>query len=129
MGLVLGGGSLLNQVGRELNTAMERALAPLEVTAQQAALLLHTRGSTTPSQLADLLGTDSAGMTRLLDRLEDKGLLRRVRHPGDRRSVVVELTGRGQVGHQLFAGFTTTEITQITTLLQRMLTNLGGPRR
>jgi hypothetical protein len=41
IGLVLGGGSLLHQVGRELATAVERQLAPYEVTAQQAALLLH----------------------------------------------------------------------------------------
>ncbi|MEV0269148.1 MarR family transcriptional regulator [Hamadaea sp. NPDC050747] len=137
-GLVLGGGSLLNQVGRELTTTTERLLAPLGLTSQQAALLLHaSRGDAPgPSALRAALGTDTAGMTRLLDRLEDKGLLRRVRHPSDRRAVVIELTdaGRallprippvfGQVSRQVFAGFSASEVGVMTAMLQRMLTNL-----
>jgi DNA-binding MarR family transcriptional regulator len=139
LGLVLGGGSLLNQVGRELTTATERMLAPLGLTAQQAALLLHaSRGEATgPSALKAALGTDTAGMTRLLDRLEDKGLLRRARHPSDRRAVVIELTdaGRallprippvfGQVSQRAFAGFTADEVGAMTGMLQRMLANLA----
>jgi DNA-binding MarR family transcriptional regulator len=35
-------------------------------------------------------------MTRLLDRLEGKGLIRRRNHPGDRRSIVIALTGQGR---------------------------------
>jgi DNA-binding MarR family transcriptional regulator len=138
LGLVLGGGSLLNQVGRELTTATERLLAPLGLTAQQAALLLHaSRGDApTPSTLRVALGTDTAGMTRLLDRLADKGLLRRTRHPSDRRAVVIELTDAakallprippvfGQVSRQVFAGFSAAEVSAMTGLLQRMLTNL-----
>jgi DNA-binding MarR family transcriptional regulator len=135
--LVLGGGSLLNQVGRELTTAVERQLAPLGLTAQQAAVILHAAGEPiTPRRLAELVGTDTAGMTRLLDRLADKDLIRRTRHPEDRRSLLVELTdaGRALVPHlppvfgrvinQLFTGFTQAEITQVTTLLERMHTNL-----
>lgn len=137
--LVLGGGSLLNQVGRELTTAVERQLAPLGLTAQQAAVLLHaSREPTTPRRLAELVGTDTAGMTRLLDRLADKDLLRRTRHPEDRRSLLVELTdaGRallpqlppvfGRVTNQLFTGFTQDEIAAVTGLLERMHANLTG---
>jgi hypothetical protein len=72
--LVLGGGSLIHRVSRELRTALEAQLAPFGVTAQQAGLLLRSaRQEISPNQLAPLLGTDTAGMTRLLDRLEDKG--------------------------------------------------------
>ncbi|WP_188194579.1 MarR family winged helix-turn-helix transcriptional regulator [Nonomuraea sp. SYSU D8015] len=136
--LVLGGGSLLVQVGRELNTETERRLAPLGLTVQQAALLLHAaRGDVTPSLLKSRLGTDTAGMTRLLDRLEAKGLLRRARHPEDRRSIVIELTdeGRalvpglppifGKISHQVFAGFSPQEIAQVTDMLRRILRNLA----
>jgi len=139
IGLVLGGGSLLNQVARELSTTLERQLAPLDVTAQQAALLLHAaREESSPNRLAAALGTDTAGMTRLLDRLEDKGLTTRRRHPGDRRSVIVELTGKGKallprlapgfgrVTRQLLAGFSTEEIDELTGLLGRMLDNLAA---
>ena len=135
--LVLGGGSLLSLVGRELTTALERQFAAYDVTSQQAALLLHVAsGNTSPSQLTHALGTDTAGMTRLLDRLVAKGLVRRGRHPDDRRSIVVELTaagGRvlpnvapvfGRVTKQLLAGFSAPEVEQLSGLLRRMLTNL-----
>lgn len=139
MGLVLGGGSLLHQVGRDLGTALERQLARLDVTAQQAALLMHAgQRESTPSQLMAVLGTDTAGMTRLLDRLESKGLLHRRRHPADRRAVVIELTDRGRslvpqlppifgrVTSQLLAGFSAAEIGQLTAMLERMRENLRG---
>src|SRR5205807_7715684 len=97
IGLVLGGGSKLQLVSRELNTLVDRLFAPFGVTAQQAAVLLHAaRGATGPNQLAAAVATDTAGMTRLLDRLETKGFLTRQKHPEDRRAVVVELTGEGQ---------------------------------
>jgi DNA-binding MarR family transcriptional regulator len=140
LGLVLGGGSLLNQVGRELATAVDRQLAPAGITAQQAALLLHaSRGQRTPSQLMTLLGTDTAGMTKLLDRLQDKGLIERRRHPTDRRAVLIALTDEGQallprvrpafgrVTSQLLDGFTAEEIVQLTGMLERMLGNLRAP--
>lgn len=139
---VLGGGALLNQVGRELTTVLDRAFASLGLTTQQAALLLHaSREPTSPSRLLQVLGTDSAGMTRLLDRLETKGLLRRQRHAGDRRSIVIELTaaGRdlvphlppvfGRVTNQLFAGFTPDEIATCAAMLHRMLANLTAEPR
>jgi DNA-binding MarR family transcriptional regulator len=137
LGLALGGGSLVHQVGRDLGLALERELAPLDVTAQQAALLLHAaREETRPSQLLARLGTDTAGMTRLLDRLEVKGLIQRGRNPGDRRSIVIELTGAGRalvprigpvfgrVIMRLLAGFSEQEISQLTIMLQRMTDNL-----
>jgi DNA-binding MarR family transcriptional regulator len=35
-------------------------------------------------------------MTKLLDRLESKGLLQRRPHPDDRRAVMIELTDEGR---------------------------------
>src|SRR5262245_61728109 len=125
--LLLGGGAMLSRVGRELTTVLDRRFAEFDVTTQQAALLIHAAGQpTSPSQLTEALGTDTAGMTRLLDRLEAKGLLRRRRHDDDRRAIVIELTesGRelvprlprvfGQVNTRLFAGFTDQEIETCT---------------
>lgn len=138
MELVLGGGSLLHQVGRELSTTLERRLAPLEVTAQQAALLMHAVAEPSPTGLMRVLGTDTAGMTKLIDRLESKGMLVRRRNPHDRRAVVVELTDRGRallprlppvfgrVTHQLLAGFSDEEIGQLTAMLRRMRENLAA---
>lgn len=135
--LVLGGSSLLNKVARELGNALDRRLVPLGVTTQQAALLLHaSRRPARPNELAAELGTDTAGATRLLDRLEAKGLLTRGRHPDDRRAIVVELTPAGyalvprlapcfgRVARQLQAGFSAEDVQRLTELLGRMLENL-----
>jgi DNA-binding MarR family transcriptional regulator len=137
--LALGGGALLNQVARALKTVLEAQLAPLDLTAQQAALLMTAgHGSGSPAQVAAQIGTDTAGMTRLLDRLERKGLVRRQPHPDDRRSVVIEVTpaGRsllprlppifGRVTRQLFDGFSATELEALTGMLRRMEHNLAA---
>src|SRR2546429_10025755 len=94
---LLAGGSLVPRVARELNSALDRQLAGFDLTAQQAVLLLlAARQRVSPSQLKDRLGTDTAGMTRLLDRLEAKGLLVRSRHPDDRRAIIIEPTEAGR---------------------------------
>ncbi|MFC3984594.1 MarR family winged helix-turn-helix transcriptional regulator [Streptosporangium jomthongense] len=137
---VLAAGRLVQQVGRELRNAVEARLAPFDITSQQAALLLNVlRGQTGPAQLAVVLGTDTAGTTRLLDRMEAKGLISRSRHPSDRRAVVIEATeaGRalapriapvfGQVNRRMLDGVSDEELRALTGLLERMLGNLRSP--
>jgi DNA-binding MarR family transcriptional regulator len=137
--LSLGGGSLLHQVARDLATALDRQLAPFGLTAQQAALLLHVsrQPAASPSQLMTALGTDTAGMTRLADRLEGKHLIKRHPNPQDRRSVLIALTEHGQalvprlgpvfggVTRRLFNGFSAGEIGDLTAMLERMAENLA----
>ncbi len=130
--------SLIPQIAKELRTALESELAPLGLTTQQGAVLMRAAlGERSPRQLAQLVGTDTAGMTRLIDRLVAKGLLARSAHPQDRRAVVVEPTeeGRallpsvfpvfGRVGGRLLDGFSEEETAQATALLRRMLDNLS----
>jgi DNA-binding MarR family transcriptional regulator len=141
IGLVLGGGSLLHQVARDLATALDRQFARFDVTAQQAALLLRASAApSSPSQLMDVLGTDTAGMTKLLDRLEAKGFIARRPNPDDRRSVLIEPTEQGEklvpklapvfgrVTMRLFAGVADDEIATFTALLTRMRANLAAPQ-
>jgi DNA-binding MarR family transcriptional regulator len=138
---LLSGGSLVHRVARELNSALDRQLTGFDLTAQQAVLLLlAARQKVGPSQLKDRLGTDTAGMTRLLDRLEAKNLLTRSRHPDDRRAIIIELTEAGRalvprlapifrrVNGQLLDGLGEDEVLRLTTTLQRMLDNLRGNR-
>ncbi|MFJ4240580.1 MarR family winged helix-turn-helix transcriptional regulator [Streptomyces iakyrus] len=47
-------------------------------------------------RLADDLTLTSSGITRLIDRMEGAGLVRRGPAPGDRRSVLVEATEHGR---------------------------------
>ena len=91
----------------------------------------------TVAELARECQLDTGAMTRLLDRLEAKGLLRRVRNQLDRRVVKIELTelGEGQgaaksrptslrrvLNHHL-RGFSTDEVTQLMHFLRRMIAN------
>lgn len=131
------GAHLLHLAARELNAHLDREFAPLDLTGQQAGLLLRlVPGALSPRQLAPVLGTDHAGMTRLVDRVAGKGLVARQPHPQDRRSIVVGLTDAGlevarllppvfaRVSTRLFAGFTDEETELATGLLGRMLGSL-----
>lgn len=74
-------------------------------------------------------------MTRLLDRLEAKGLCRRVRSEKDRRVVHIELTPQGvaaaeqvpevlsRVYNQAMEGFSRAEWEQLQKLLWRLIGN------
>ena len=94
---------------------------------------LKNAGACTVAELARWLQVDAGAMTRLLDRLEKKGLCKRVRSTEDRRVVKVELTSEGEVALQEvpavlaevmnahLAGFSKTEWQALKTYLQRML--------
>jgi DNA-binding MarR family transcriptional regulator len=52
-------------------------------------------GPKTAGQLADAIGLSTAATTTLLDRLEKRGLIQRVRDAADRRKVLAEMTELG----------------------------------
>lgn len=71
------------------------------LTLTQARLLRSLReGPIGQSELGRLLNLSPASVTRLIDRLEERGLIARERDPGDRRRVAVRLlpAGRRLVG-------------------------------
>lgn len=129
---------LIFHLSRDLATTLDRHMAPFNVTGQQAALLLRSCAvpDATPTQLALWLGTDNPGMTRLLDRLETKGLVQRRTNPTDRRAIVVEPTDAGQtlapdlsstfrtVFSQLVDGIAPDELTVLESLLRRLRNNV-----
>ena len=87
------------------------------------------------AELARELQMDAGAMTRLLDRLEKKGLCKRVRSTEDRRVVMLELTPEGEAAAELvpgvltdvlnahLAGFSKTEWQALMGYLRRMLDN------
>ncbi|MYW05509.1 MarR family transcriptional regulator [Streptomyces sp. SID3343] len=63
---------------------------------QTDALWRLSRGrEMTARRLADLLQCDASTATSMIDRLEKRGLVRRVPHPTDRRAKVIQLTPEG----------------------------------
>ncbi|WP_051020146.1 MarR family winged helix-turn-helix transcriptional regulator [Nocardia araoensis] len=56
--------------------------------------ILELAGPMTPGELGARSGLTTGPTTRLIDRLEDAGYVRRAPVPGDRRKVIVELIGK-----------------------------------
>lgn len=135
--------SLVAHVGRELRTALDRKLLAHGLTSQQAALLLLSRllREPNPVKMAERLGTDAAGMTRLIDRLEKKGLIFRKMSPDDRRSIVVVLGPKSKhvlprlipefrdVEEGLLHGFSKPEVDHLSSMLRRLLKNARNLNR
>jgi DNA-binding MarR family transcriptional regulator len=62
----------------------------LGATEEKTLALLGKRGPLTAGEIAAHTGLTTPSVTGLLDRLESKGMVRRVRDPHDRRRVIVE---------------------------------------
>lgn len=73
-------------------------VAGSEVTASEYALTswLNVVGSATPGELARDLGLSPTTLSAMIDRLVAKKQVRRVRHPEDGRSYVLEPTAKGK---------------------------------
>ncbi len=69
-------------------------------------------------ELAEKLGITTGTLTVMVDKLEQKGLLRRRPHESDRRSYLIELTAAGRehfVSHHEYHLQLTEEITSVLT--------------
>ena len=130
-------GYLVNRVRADLLAAMDRELEPFDVTSAQYIIMGHLvyNLASSASGLCKGIAYDPGAMTRMIDRLEAKGLIRRVRSEDDRRAVVLELTDEGRavfpkmrvkvvgVLNHLMRGFSKAEARQLESLLQRMVAN------
>ena len=140
-------GALLSRVRAEMLAAIDRELsadrrlAPLELSAAQYIIIASLAGPEEPKSASDLckgISYDAGAMTRMLDRLESKGLIRRSRSEQDRRLMNLELTEEGRaayprmkeislaVANRFLRGFTKTEARQLEGFLTRMLDNAQG---
>src|SRR2546426_246384 len=103
-----------------------------EVGALSALRLAGPPHRLSPTRLGKGLMLSSAGVTSRIDRLERRGLVRRLADPDDRRGVIVELTDPGlevvdaAVGavsisdRQLLERLDTREIAQLEAILRKL---------
>ncbi|WP_419785742.1 MarR family winged helix-turn-helix transcriptional regulator [Pseudodesulfovibrio sp.] len=68
----------------------------LTTTQMHTLEILGVHGPLRMKELADRLGVTTGSLTIQADRLEKKDLVRRVPHPTDRRSNVIEMTSTGK---------------------------------
>ncbi len=130
-------GYLMRRVVSGIAHGVDKKLESVGLTnAQWAPLLkLHLGHAATVAELARACLVDAGAMTRMLDRLEAKGLVRRVRSTADRRVVNIELTAEGaraakqipavlcEVQNAHLAGISRDEWLALKSTLQRMLDN------
>ena len=129
-------GSLIARVRVKLFEALDEELAPFDITAAQYVILVNlANGVDSASGLCRGVSYDPGAMTRMIDRLERKGFVRRVRSPEDRRVVTLALTEEGKAVYpklvaraaaatnRRLRGFTKAEAQQLESFLQRMLVN------
>lgn len=130
-------GFLMRQIVGISSTMIDDRMAAYGLTdAQWKPLLMIQQGQCrTAAELARFTCSDAGAVTRLIDRVEAKGLIRRSRSQEDRRVINLELTEEGshtaevvphvlsKVLNAMLAGFSEAEVRQFKTLLQRVLAN------
>lgn len=130
-------GSLVGLARKAMAEEFERELEPLGLNVAQALVILFLADgrASTSAQMCRLLSHDAGAMTRIVDRLEELGFVRRVRTEHDRRAAQLELTKEGKsayahvtrvqvdVLNKMLRGFTKAEARTLESLLKRILEN------
>ncbi|MFA7596776.1 MAG: MarR family transcriptional regulator [Novosphingobium sp.] len=142
-------GYLIRRIHKLGLSRVEADFADLEITFTQWAVLalLHSGIADTCGGLARNLGHNSGAMTRVLDQLEERALLRRAQDPEDRRVTKLRVTDEGRamiaalgprvmgIWNEYLEGFDRQEVLVLIDLLTRLLGrlehlegNCGGQR-
>ena len=128
---------LVARVRSALLVALEERLAPFDIKPADYVVLasLAHDVADTASAVCSLMAHDPGAMTRKIDALEDRGLVRRVRSAEDRRTIKLELTPEGrrifpkvlavavEVANDFLRGFSKAEARQLEGMLMRVLEN------
>jgi DNA-binding MarR family transcriptional regulator len=131
-------GFLIKRCGVLMQQSAEERFAQLPITFTQwmALATLLRAECVSASQLSSELGHDMGALTRVVDQLERRGLVRRDRSVRDRRSVEIAITPAGrkqaQAGkrllvdllNELVAPLAAKEVDALIGLLQRLLVHL-----
>jgi MarR family transcriptional regulator, multiple antibiotic resistance protein MarR len=130
-------GRLFSRVRMQLFEALDAEFAPFDITAAQYIILVNLAHgeADSASGLCKGVSYDPGAMTRMIDRLEKKGLVQRVPCPNDRRRAKLQLTAEGKavyptlverhanVLNRKLSGFSRPEIKQLEGFLERVLAN------
>jgi DNA-binding MarR family transcriptional regulator len=133
-------GHLVSRARSAMLTGLDSELEPFGLTGAQFAVLKNVADgiASTAADLCRTMHYDTGSMTRMLDRLEEKSVLRRERCTEDRRVVYLLITDtvnellpklRTAAVHLLsrhLAGFTAGEVDNLKRYLVRMIEN-GQP--
>jgi DNA-binding MarR family transcriptional regulator len=133
-------GYLIKRVRMAMSSAVDRELVSFDISHDQLGILLMIASGmgTTAAELSREMACDTSSMTRMIDRLEAKGLVTRKRSEDDRRIVFIVITDAGRaLADQLpdlivrvmnvhLRDFTLDEVDLLKSFLRRMLDNAGS---
>ncbi|MFE3558063.1 MarR family winged helix-turn-helix transcriptional regulator [Streptomyces sp. NPDC059193] len=128
----------ISRVARLHRIAAGRALRDLGLHPGQEFLMMHLwdSGAVRQSELIKAVGLDPSTVTKMLQRLEQAGHVRRRPDPADRRASLVEATETscgllfevrrawGELERQTLAGLDASESAELTRLLGKVETTL-----
>lgn len=125
---------LIAEFGQTVSDAMRAAVGEPELIGNHPVLILSSldlSGPQRPSDLSKLTGLTSGGLSKLLDRMEELGTIRR--EPGtvagDRRGVLVSLTKHGAKVVRLLAAELAERLPETRELVAEMAGVLEMRRR
>lgn len=130
-------GYLISQARNALFAALDKEMLPLDLTASQFVVVIGAmrKRAQTVTEFGRLVGIEPGPMSRLLDRMEAKGIIRRERDQADGRQVNIVLTEKGvalypqiearrqKVYWQLLNGFSDQEAAAFKDALEKILLN------
>ncbi len=131
-------GFILCHADLKMKNNLLRKIKSFEITTEQWMILnrLFEEPGINQKELSERTLKDQGALTRTLDRMEKKGLVKRQVNPTDRRSFLISLTEDGhalrnrivpmalECIEEAVKGFTAAEIAALVTLLKRLILNL-----
>jgi DNA-binding MarR family transcriptional regulator len=125
-------------LAEDQRAALDRVFKDNQLTGTQYNVLRILRGAGQSGlscrEISERMITRDSDITRMLDRLEVRGLIRRERQSADRRVVMTFITDDGlellrtldtpvaKTQQKLFSGMSRTELNSISRILEKMLT-------
>ncbi len=131
-------GFIINRTNQKLSNYLTRSFKPYDVTPEQWGVLnrLWEKDGISQKEISEITIKDQTTLTRILDKLERKGLIKRQTSPDDRRVFLIFLTNEGrsledilvpiayEVLDEALEGLAEEEIKQLKVLLNKIFMNI-----
>ena len=135
-----GVGRALRQASKVYNRSLQEELATYDIGLSEYLHLrsLWSHNGLSQIELSQRIGIEKASSTAVLNSLEEKKLIQRIRNSEDKRRINVFLTPEGEalqetllpaartVALRAVEGFSESDVQMLTGLLQRLTLNLEG---
>ena len=133
-------GFIISRTNLKLSNYLTRKFKPYDITPEQWGLLnrLWEKDGISQKELSETSIKDQTTITRILDKLERKGLVKRQTSPDDRRSFLIFLTDTGrsledklvpiayETLDEALQGLSEEEIKQLKILLNKIFMNVDN---